>query len=133
MGDETSAGGQPTPKIPQKSEDTGFGQFYPRICRGRPLLNFSLEGTRPILPLAFDSHAYVQQLVGVWSVVYHERFKNKLAWIKVVQISLYFYIFYIIYFYVLYLLGGTKGDPVFLKCPFDTGGVSYNCPTNFHV
>ena len=31
-------------------KDTGFGPLYSRIWRGRPLLNFSLEGTRPPVP-----------------------------------------------------------------------------------
>ena len=34
-------------------KDTGFGTFFPRIWRGRPLLNFSLEGTRPLRPPRF--------------------------------------------------------------------------------
>ena len=37
-------------------KDTGFWPFYSRIWRGRPLLNFSLRGTRALRPPAFDAH-----------------------------------------------------------------------------
>ena len=35
----------------------GFGPLHSRIWGRRRLLNFSLEGTRPLRPPAFDAHA----------------------------------------------------------------------------
>ena len=48
------------PTYPQNTlkigKGTAFGPFHSRIWRKRPLLNLSLEGTRPLRPPAFDAH-----------------------------------------------------------------------------
>ena len=46
----------PTPKYPKNRKNTGFGPFYYRIRRGRPLLNLSLRRMRPSVSPAFDAH-----------------------------------------------------------------------------
>ena len=49
-----------------KIEVTGFGILHSRFWKGRPLLNLSLEGTRPLCPLL--STPMGSRSKGVWAI-----------------------------------------------------------------
>ena len=53
------------PKYPKSRKSTGFGPLHSRIWGRRPLLNFSLEMTRPLRPPTFDAHAHAVKVLRV--------------------------------------------------------------------